>query len=159
MDNLEKVFARIDSMAEQVKAWQQSLVAIPAIAPESDGEGERSKAEWVKRALADFRPDEMKEHKAPDSRVPCGYRPNLLVRWYGQDRSKTVWVMAHLDVVPAGDTSEWNTDPFQLVVEGDRLYGRGTEDNHQGLVSALMAITGTSRSLGLELARSWRTTS
>lgn len=140
MDNLEKVIARIDSMAEQVKAWQQSLVAIPAIAPESDGEGERSKAEWVKQALADFHPDEMKEHKAPDSRVPCGYRPNLLVRWYGQDRSKTVWVMAHLDVVPAGDTSEWNTDPFQLVVEGDRLYGRGTEDNHQGLVSALMAI-------------------
>ena len=48
--------------------------------------------------------------------------------------------MAHLDVVPPGDLSLWSSDPFQLQVDGDRLIGRGVEDNHQGLVSALLAI-------------------
>lgn len=34
---------------------------------------------------------------------------------------------SHMDVVPA-DPETWERDPFSLVVEGDRLYGRGTTD-------------------------------
>jgi succinyl-diaminopimelate desuccinylase len=140
MKDTETLFSRIDGMTDLVIEWQRGLVGIPAIAPESEGAGEKEKSEWVKKALAAFHPDEVREYNAPDNRVPCGYRPNMLVRWYGKDNSKTAWVMAHLDVVPPGNLSEWNTDPYQVVVEGDKMYGRGTEDNHQGLVSALVAI-------------------
>ena len=34
----------------------------------------------------------------------------------------------HTDVVPAGNLSQWNTDPFTLTQEGDHWYGRGTAD-------------------------------
>ena len=54
-------------------------------------------------------------------------------------RPEKVWVLSHLDVVPPGDISLWHSDPFDLKVEGDRLYGRGVEDNHHGIVSSLMA--------------------
>lgn len=47
--------------------------------------------------------------------------------------------MSHLDVVPPGDLDSWDTDPFTLVQKDDELYGRGTEDNQQGLVSSLGA--------------------
>jgi succinyl-diaminopimelate desuccinylase len=48
--------------------------------------------------------------------------------------------MAHLDVVPEGDRSKWDTDPFTAVVKDGRIYGRGTEDNNQGLVSGVTAL-------------------
>jgi len=73
-------------------------------------------------------------------RVPDGNRPNLLAKIFGKNHEKTVWVMAHLDIVPPGDLSKWESDPYVLKVEGDKLIGRGTEDNHQALVSALLAI-------------------
>lgn len=48
--------------------------------------------------------------------------------------------MAHMDVVPPGDLNLWKTDPFKAVVKGDKIYGRGSEDNQQGLVSGLLAV-------------------
>ncbi|TFF92475.1 M20/M25/M40 family metallo-hydrolase [Candidatus Thorarchaeota archaeon] len=47
----------------------------------------------------------------------------------------SVLFMAHFDVVPTGD--EWKTDPFSLVVDGDRAYGRGTCDDKGNIVSLL----------------------
>jgi succinyl-diaminopimelate desuccinylase len=48
--------------------------------------------------------------------------------------------MAHTDVVPSGDLSLWSSDPWTARVEGDRIYGRGVEDNQGGLVSSLLAV-------------------
>ena len=50
-----------------------------------------------------------------------------------------VWVMAHLDVVPTGDITLWKTNPFECVEKDGVLYGRGVEDNQQGLVSSVFA--------------------
>jgi succinyl-diaminopimelate desuccinylase len=41
--------------------------------------------------------------------------------------------------VPAGDLSKWETDPFQAVVKDGKIFGRGSEDNHQGTVSSILA--------------------
>ena len=43
-------------------------------------------------------------------------------------------------MVPTGDPDAWTSDPWTLRVEGDRLYGRGTVDNHQGLLSSFFAL-------------------
>ncbi len=134
------VCARIDGYSQKVIEIQRQLVAIPAVGPESDGQGERAKAELVKGMLQELGVDQVREFNAPDLRVPDGYRPNLLAKIFGKNRGKTVWVMAHLDVVPPGDLSKWESDPYVLKVDGDKLIGRGTEDNHQALVSALLAI-------------------
>ena len=77
---------------------------------------------------------------APDGRVPGGLRPNIVAKVSGKHPAPTVWVCAHLDVVPAGDLGQWNSDPFRLTVAGDKVYGRGTEDNHQAVVSGLLAV-------------------
>lgn len=46
----------------------------------------------------------------------------------GSDAPPTVAFMgSHMDVVPA-DPETWERDPFSLVVEGDKLFGRGTTD-------------------------------
>jgi len=137
---MEKLAGVIDGGREEVIALQRSLVAIPALAPESGGQGEKEKADFMRSWLEKTGFDELRELNAPDPRVSCGYRPNMLCKLYGEERSRTVWVLAHLDVVPAGDLKKWKSRPFELKVVGDELFGRGTEDNHQGLVSGLLAV-------------------
>jgi succinyl-diaminopimelate desuccinylase len=139
-DAFVRVAARIDHYQQEAVEIQKRLVAVPALGPESAGEGEKAKAEVVRELLRQMGINDVKEFNAPDKRVPSGYRPNLLVKIQGKNPSKTVWVMAHLDVVPPGDLKLWESDPFSLKVDGDKLIGRGVEDNHQGLVSALLAV-------------------
>ena len=34
----------------------------------------------------------------------------------------------HTDVVPPGNESSWKYKPFSATIDGDKLYGRGSED-------------------------------
>jgi acetylornithine deacetylase/succinyl-diaminopimelate desuccinylase-like protein len=56
--------------------------------------------------------------------------PLLIARRREDDRLPTVLVYGHADVVPA-EPSRWRPglDPWRVMVEGDRWYGRGTADN------------------------------
>ena len=137
---LSKLAGLIDGWSEEVINLQRNLVAIPALAPESGGDGEKLKADYMRGWLEKLGLDELRDFNAPDPRVSCGYRPNMLGWLYGENRSRTVWIMAHLDVVPVGELTEWISDPFILREDQDKLYGRGTEDNHQGLISGLLAV-------------------
>ncbi|MFA6584154.1 MAG: M20 family metallo-hydrolase, partial [Elusimicrobiaceae bacterium] len=86
-----------------------------------------------------LRPDELIHIDAPQKEAEGGVRPNLAVKFYGKNRAKTLWIMAHTDVVGTGDRAMWKTDPFTVVREGNKIYGRGVEDNQQGLVSGILA--------------------
>jgi succinyl-diaminopimelate desuccinylase len=43
-------------------------------------------------------------------------------------------------VVPPGDLGLWEGDPFRVRVDGDRIIGRGVEDNQHGFVSSYLAL-------------------
>ena len=47
-------------------------------------------------------------------------------------------IVAHLDVVPAGDN--WKTDPFKAVVKEGKIYGRGTSDDKGAAVASMIAL-------------------
>lgn len=59
-------------------------------------------------------------------------------------------ILAHLDVVGAGDG--WDTDPYELVRDGNLIYGRGTDDDKGPLVAAMLAMRCV-RELGLPLSK------
>ncbi len=136
-DAFAKVAARIDGYRDLIIDLQTRLTAIQALDPSSGGDGEQPKAEELLRLLAKMGITEVQVVKAPDARVSCGYRPSIVARIPGADRSRTLWLMSHMDVVPAGKLSDWASDPWTVRVEGDKLYGRGVEDNQQGLVASL----------------------
>lgn len=134
-----QLLSKIDSLKDDALELHSKLVSIPAIGPANNGKGEKDKADYLTSYLKEHGFEEVKSYNSPDDRVECGYRPNLVTVIPGQDRSKTLWIISHMDVVPVGDLSLWSTDPFTLVQDGDAIYGRGTEDNHQGLVSSVIA--------------------
>jgi succinyl-diaminopimelate desuccinylase len=140
---------KIGQYRSDMVEMQRSLTAIPALAPENGGEGEFRRAALMKQYLDQLHLDELLEVNCPDDRVPAGHRPNLIARILGRDSSRTVWVMSHLDVVPPGERGLWHSEPFELRVDGDTLYGRGVEDNQQGIVSSYFAAKAL-RDLGLE---------
>lgn len=45
----------------------------------------------------------------------------------------------HTDVVPPGNADAWETEPFEPVLRGGRLYGRGTADMKGGLAAMIVA--------------------
>ena len=47
----------------------------------------------------------------------------------------------HTDVVPVGDKSAWKYPPFDAVIEGDIMYGRGTSDMKGGNTAFVVAIS------------------
>ena len=131
---------RIKTYREKVIEIQTRLTGIPALGPENHGEGEAKKSEYIKELLKDLHYDTLEEINAPDNRVSSGYRPNLIMKIHGKSHQKTIWIMSHMDIVPAGDLSAWNSDPFTVIEKNGKLYGRGTEDNNQGIVSSILAI-------------------
>ena len=66
---------------------------------------------------------------------------------------ESIAVLAHLDVVPAGDG--WTRPPFEATREGDRIYARGTSDDKGPAVAALIAMKAI-RDAGIPLKRSIR---
>ncbi|SDL13844.1 succinyl-diaminopimelate desuccinylase [Maridesulfovibrio ferrireducens] len=134
-----QLLSKIDALKDTALELHSKLVSIPAIGPTNNGGGEKDKADFLTSYLKEHGFGEVKSYNAPDDRVECGYRPNLVTILPGQDRSKTLWIISHMDVVPVGDLSLWDNDPFTLVQDGDDIYGRGTEDNHQGIVSSILA--------------------
>jgi acetylornithine deacetylase/succinyl-diaminopimelate desuccinylase-like protein len=59
-----------------------------------------------------------------------------------QGESLTWPLYGHYDVYPADEKQEgWRTKPFEPVVEGDRVWGRGTGDNKGQHLAMLNAIT------------------
>lgn len=138
--NWQKIDTWIDAALEEMVDLQAGMTAIPAIDPGSGGEGEAKKGIELTKRLEAFGLGPVKDYPADDPRVPGGKRPNLVIKRPGQDHSRTIWIMSHLDVVPEGDRTKWKSDPFVLRREGDTIYGRGVEDNQQGMVSSIFAL-------------------
>ncbi|TVQ36827.1 MAG: M20 family peptidase [Geminicoccaceae bacterium] len=65
-------------------------------------------------------------------------RCNVIGRIKGRGRAPALALSAHLDTVPVG-TAAWSKPPFAGIVEGGRLYGRGTADMKSAVVAMIAA--------------------
>lgn len=65
--------------------------------------------------------------------------PNLVARLKGNSKKKPILIMAHTDVVSV-DTSKWVHPPFSATREGGYVYARGSVDDKDNVVAALMVM-------------------
>jgi len=124
------------------------MLKIKAVNPDGGGKGEYQRALFVKKWLEDIG-FKVTRHDVQDKRVPEGVRINLTSTLEGQDKSKTLWLAAHLDTVPEGARELWATDPYDPIIKDGKIFGRGAEDNGQAVGSTLFTVKAL-KQLGLK---------
>lgn len=78
-------------------------------------------------------------------------RPNVVARLPGNGSKRPLLLMAHQDTVNV-DPDKWVFPPFSAERDGGYIYGRGTVDDKDNVVAALMTLLLLKRS-GAELDR------
>lgn len=139
--NSAKVLSEIDRLRDEIIGAFMEFIRVPAIGPENGGDGESNKADKLEKYLTSIGFDRVERHDAPDERVPSKKRPNILAYMLGESASETLWIVTHMDVVPAGEESLWTvTKPFEPIVKDGKVYGRGSEDNMQSMFASILAV-------------------
>ena len=133
---LEQILKKIEGSKEDMVRVMSEMICIPALAPVNGGAGEGKRADMLIGCLEGY--DSVIRVDAQDDYDPSVMRPNILAKKNGKGNG-TVWIVAHTDTVPAGDLQDWDTDPFEAAVRNGRIYGRGTEDNGQAVISSMFA--------------------
>lgn len=68
-------------------------------------------------------------------------RDNLIAEISNGTSKKVLGLSGHMDVVDAGDETAWKYAPFAAeIVDGNKMYGRGTTDMKSGLVAMVIAM-------------------
>lgn len=140
LEQKKKLLAALAGGSDRVFQLQAALTAFRALGPANGGKGEQEKADYLETWLRSFGIDDIEHVDAPDSRVPSGKRPNLIVRLPGRTE-RMLWIFGHMDVVPAGEETMWRTDPWTVTKDEndpDIILGRGVEDNQQAIVCGCM---------------------
>jgi succinyl-diaminopimelate desuccinylase len=139
MSELDNGLRLIERSRDEMVRFMVEMLKIKAVNPDGGGKGEYARALFVKNWLEDLG-FKVTRHDVPDKRVPEGIRINLTSVMEGQDKSKTLWLAAHLDTVPEGARELWATDPYDPAVKEGKIFARGSEDNGQAVVSTLFTF-------------------
>ena len=97
----------------------QQLISIPSVSRDES-------------AAADCFEQQVKAWGLPARRIGN----NILIQEAIDPAKPTLLLNAHIDTVKP--VASWSRDPFKPTIEGDRLYGLGSNDCGGGLVSLLM---------------------
>jgi acetylornithine deacetylase len=119
-----------------------SLIAVPSTGGR-ETEAQRHVAAELRRIgfgvdtwKIDF--DEARRHPSFSMGIPREEGIGV-VGTMGGDEGRSLILNGHIDVVSAGDESNWTHPPWQGTVEDGLVYGRGAVDMKGGLVCALYA--------------------
>jgi acetylornithine deacetylase/succinyl-diaminopimelate desuccinylase-like protein len=128
--------------ADERLASYMELIRIPSISalPAHAAECRRA-ATWI---AADLERIGMEHVEVAET----GGHPVVYADWLHADGAPTVLVYCHYDVQPVDPLDLWTSPPFEPVVVGDRILGRGVADDkgqlhlHLRASEALLAIRG-----------------
>jgi succinyl-diaminopimelate desuccinylase len=132
-----KIASNIDGMRNDYIEAVKRLVAIPSVYDEATS-SEQDRVPFgqpiddcLTQTLALCQEMGFSVYKDPDGYY--GYAD------IGQGE-QMIGVLGHLDVVPVGDLSAWDSLPFEPEIRDGRLYGRGTQDDKGPTLAALFAV-------------------
>jgi len=135
--------------ANEILAWTMALMRFPSEnRPPHGAEGPAQtfianacrEARWE---VDCFRPDAVDGIARHPSWLPgraYDWRENVVARWKGAGRGKSLLLSGHVDVAPF-EPDNWTVcRPYDPVIRDGRLYGRGGADMKAGLAAAFWAM-------------------
>lgn len=146
----QKLLGRVDSLREQLVAQVRELVAIPTVNPfsgDAESAGEAAGQDWVERRFRELGGSVKRVPVPADIYQRCQVlgpasrhwknRENVVGEWTFGPGGPTILVNSHMDTVGVDGMT---IPPFDPVVKGDIMYGRGTTDTKGSMVMGLIAI-------------------
>ena len=120
-------------MALSARDILEKLVSFPSVSSESN----IPIATWIH--------DYLKDHGIDVHLVPASDPDKInLIAQTGPNVDGGIVLSGHMDVVPV-EGQDWGTDPFQLIEQDGRLYGRGSCDMKGFVALAIKAMVDASR--------------
>jgi succinyl-diaminopimelate desuccinylase len=138
MAQLEDLLGSVENYRDEMIKEMSDMLTIPAMGPENGGQGEFERARFIEELVRRCGFTDVQTYEALDERVALKVRPSVIARRAGRSK-RTVWIVSHMDTVSPGDEKAWIYPPFQGTVVDGKLYGRGSEDNGQAVISSLFA--------------------
>lgn len=138
---------------ELVVEAARRLIPIRSIAKVSGGEGEKLRADELEKMLTELGFPHFNRYDITDDTGTI--RSNLILKVGELER--TLWIVAHIDTVPEGSLDLWTKPPFNATVVSNKIYGRGSADNGEGIFECLLLLKHLNKekmrfNLGLVLA-------
>jgi acetylornithine deacetylase/succinyl-diaminopimelate desuccinylase-like protein len=137
----EEFSKKLEKQSPEIKDFIIRLAKIQSVStkPGFDNELEKS-AEFVRDELMKVG---IENAKIVRSKKPNGEmgNPAIVGRKVVDPNLPTITLYAHHDVVDIGDLSKWSIkDPFDPVVKGDKIIGRGVADDGAGIISHIFSL-------------------
>ncbi|OQY66766.1 hypothetical protein B6D29_02575 [Microgenomates bacterium UTCPR1] len=135
-DRLFNLFAIYGMNQQKVLKKLSELVAIRSISTDKKYHKQILEAAgFIKKELINigFQVNMFEQNNCP---------PLIIARYRSKNTSKnkkTIGVYAHYDIQPEDPIDKWQTPPFQVTVQGNRIYGRGTADDKGHLIQSIVA--------------------
>ena len=121
-----------------------AFIRFASVSAQPQHAGDTAKcAAWLADHLHDIGLEQVASH-SPTPRHPIVY-----ASWRHAPGNPTVLVYGHYDVQPAEPLEEWRSPPFEPVVRGDDVYGRGASDNKGQMLAHVKAIESFLKTAGV----------
>jgi acetylornithine deacetylase len=142
-----RVLEAVDDVMGDAIATATELVRIPSVSG-TDGENDAQESMAGRMRAAGLEVDHwpidldaLTAHPDfPGMEVPRREAWGLVGVLPGRGDGPALMLNGHIDVVPTGDASAWDVDPFGGQISNGRLHGRGACDMKAGLAAALAAV-------------------
>jgi acetylornithine deacetylase/succinyl-diaminopimelate desuccinylase-like protein len=131
---LVRAVSRSQAGLVPLKDQLRDLVRIPSISADSAHAADvRRCADWLVQRLhaAGFRGARL---------LRTTGHPVIYARWRERSDLPSLLVYGHYDVQPPGELTNWSTQPFEPVLDGEYLIGRGAADDKGPLLALIFAL-------------------
>ncbi len=135
MPDVNKAIEYARANKEKFLTDLQEFSAIPSVSTLDENKPDMQRAaEWVANQLRSIKMNNVQI-------MPTAGHPVVYGEWLGAGKNApTIMIYGHYDVQPVDPIELWTSDPFNAVVRGDYLFGRGTSDMKGQVVASLKAV-------------------
>lgn len=146
---IQKITAQVDSLHNEMTAFLARLVQFASLPGKEQAAqhfyADKLRALGCAPQILTSKREELESHPAfCDDLVPFNDRLNVVGRWSAtsdsKNRSRSLILNGHMDVVPTGHESLWSASPWSGAVKDGKLYGRGSCDMKAGLTANVFAV-------------------
>ena len=123
-DGFKKVLSQID--AQEIVAFIKELIKVETVDTES------LIVPMITKKMKKIGM-EVEVYQTFNPLFPEIKRPCILGTLHGKSPKPLLCFNGHMDIVPVEFPSKWTHPPFDPIVKGERLYGRGASDMKGGL--------------------------